>query len=350
MKRLLISVNVLTLLVLSCVKEDYFGRSALKEIRYFTITQQAGNTEIIQDSLLIRVSVAPSANLAQLSADSIGLSSYASVTPGVGVVQDFSGPVTYTVTAEDGSTAAYTVIVTRGSSTPQLDNASLDDWYTPAGKNYQEPGKDDNTIWATGNAGVVTLTTANVNPVVVSGSDRSAEMVTKDLGALGQITGQRMAAGTIFTGKFILDIANPLNSTKFGVPFTGSPKSFTVSYSYAPGTPYRDGRGNVLSKSDSCDIYLLLENRENNQVKRLATGWFRSGSTVSSFTDITVPLVYGALPAGTPAYQFPANGLFGTSADPVTHITFVAASSAYGASYEGGTNTRLVINNVRMNY
>jgi hypothetical protein len=49
-------------------------------------------------------------------------------------------------------------------------------------------------------------------------------------------------------------------------------------------------------------------------------------------------------------YQLPANGIFGTTAEPVTHITFVAASSAYGANYEGGTNTRLVINTVRLNY
>jgi hypothetical protein len=350
MKRLLIPIVLLTLLVVSCVKEDYFGRSALKEIRYFTLTQQAGNTEINQDSLIIRIAVAPTANLAQIFPDSIGMSSYATISPGVGEVQDFSRPVIYTVMAEDGSSAAYTVIVSRGSSTPQLDNGSLDDWYTPTGKNYQEPGKDDNTIWATGNAGVVTLSTANVNPLVVSGTDRAAEMVTKDLGALGQLTGQRMAAGTTFTGKFVLDIANPLNSTKFGVPFTGSPKSFTVSYTYAPGSPYRDGRGNILNKEDSCDIYLLLENRDNNQAKRLATGWFRAGTTVSSYTDITVPLTYGVLPASSPVYQFPANGLFGTAADPVTHITFVAASSAYGANYEGGTNTRLVINTVRLNY
>ncbi|MCU0381930.1 MAG: PCMD domain-containing protein [Chitinophagaceae bacterium] len=350
MKKVALSLLAAILIAASCVKEDYFGKSGLNEILYFTITQQAGNTIIDQDSLIIRIPVAPSANLAQLSADSISLSSYASISPGVGDVQDFSQPVTYTVTAENGSAADYTVIVTRGSSTPQLDNGSLDEWYTPSGKNYQEPGKDDNTIWATGNAGVVTLTTPNVSPTVVSGTDRASEMVTKDLGALGQLTGQRMAAGTTFTGKFILDIANPLNSTKFGVPFTGSPKSFTVSYTYAPGSPYRDGRGNILSKEDSCDIYLLLENRDNNQVKRLATGWFRSGTTVASYTDITIPLTYGALPAGTPAYQFPANGLFGSVADPVTHITFVAASSAYGATYEGGTNTRLVINNVRMNY
>jgi hypothetical protein len=350
MKKLLITIVACTLFVVSCVKEDYFGRSALKEIRYFTLSQQAGNTEINQDSLTIRIAVAPSANLAQLAPDSIELSSYARIEPGKGVTQDFSKPVTYLVTAENGTTVAYRVIVTRGSTTPQLDNGSLDDWYTPAGKNFQEPGKDENTIWATGNAGVVTLSSPNVNPTVVSGTDRAAEMITKDLGGLGQLTGQRMAAGTVFTGKFVLDIANPLNSTKFGIPFTGSPKSFTVSYTYAPGTPYRDGRGNILSKNDSCDIYLLLENRENNQVKRLATGWFRSGTTVGTFTDINVPLVYGALATGTPAYQFPANGLFGTAADPVTHITFVAASSAYGAVYEGGTNTKLVINNVRLNY
>jgi Putative carbohydrate metabolism domain/Domain of unknown function (DUF5018) len=350
MRKILPFALTFTLWAAACVKEDHFGRSGLKQILYFTITQQAGNTEIDQDSLVIRLTVAPTANLASLYADSITLSSYASISPGAGVIQDFSQPVVYTVTAEDGSTANYTVIVTRGSSTPQLDNSSLDDWYTPAGKNFQEPGKDENTIWATGNAGVVTLTSANVNPTVIAGTDRASEMVTKDLGALGQLTGQRMAAGTTFTGRFVLDIANPLNSTIFGVPFTGSPKSFTASYTYAPGAPYRDGRGNILSKEDSCDIYLLLENRDNNQVKRLATGWFRNGATVGTFTDITVPLTYGALPPGTPTYQFPANGLFGTAADPVTHITFVAASSAYGASYEGGTNTKLVVNNIRMNY
>jgi hypothetical protein len=159
-----------------------------------------------------------------------------------------------------------------------------------------------------------------------------------------------MAAGSIFTGKFILDVSNPLNSTKFGVPFIGKPKSFTLSYKYLPGTPYKNGAGQTLSKSDSCDIYLLLENRNNNQVKRIATGWYRDGKTQDSFKDITIDLLYGPLPSSLPLYMFPTNGTFGTATNDVTHISLVAASSAYGANFEGGANSTLVINNIRLNY
>ena len=42
----------------------------------------------------------------------IGISTNATVSPASGVAQDFTSPVTYTVTAEDGSTTAYTVTVT----------------------------------------------------------------------------------------------------------------------------------------------------------------------------------------------------------------------------------------------
>jgi hypothetical protein len=48
--------------------------------------------------------------------------------------------------------------------------------------------------------------------------------------------------------------------------------------------------------------------------------------------------------------MFPTNGQFGTASDDVTHISFVAASSAYGALFEGGTNSNLVINNIRLTY
>lgn len=153
----IIGIILISVVLASCVKEDYFGRSDLKEIFFFTVTKQAGITVIKKDSLIIRIPVSPDADLTKLYADSVQLSSYATLTPGVGVVQDFTKPVQYTVKAENGSEVVYTVIATKGSSTPQLENASLDDWYTPTGKNYQEPGKDASTIWASGNAGVVTL-------------------------------------------------------------------------------------------------------------------------------------------------------------------------------------------------
>ncbi len=46
----------------------------------------------------------------------ISASSKATVSPATGVTQNFSNPVTYTVTAEDGSTATYTVTVTKSAA------------------------------------------------------------------------------------------------------------------------------------------------------------------------------------------------------------------------------------------
>lgn len=348
--RLLFPVLLFILANTACVREHYFGRSALKQIRYFSVQNQSGVTQIIEDSLLIRTTVSANTNLSQLRPDSVQLSSYARIEPGINVIRDFSKPITYTVFAEDGSSVVYTIIVTKEAANPQLENSDFDDWYTPAGKNYQEPGLNSNTIWASGNAGVVTLSTANVTPVAVSGTDNAVQLLTKDLGTLGQLVGQRMAAGSIFTGKFELDIANPLNSTKFGIPFTAKPTGFSVSYTYQPGTPYRNGKGAVLNKVDSCDIYLILENKEGPEPKRIATGWFRSGEVVSSFTSINIPLVYGSLPANAPAYSKPANGLYGSSTNKITHISFVAASSSSGALFEGGVNSTLQLNNLQLNY
>jgi hypothetical protein len=337
------------LVFFGCVKEDYFGKSAYKQIRYFQMESQSGTAQIIEDSLLIRVTVTANADITRLRPDSVLLSSYARLEPGKEEYLDFTLPKAYTVFAEDGSSVSYNVIVRQENSTPQLDNSGFDEWYTPAGKNYEEPGLNANTIWATGNAGVVTINSANVTSVLQNGNDKAVQLVTKDLGSLGQLVGQRMGAGTIFTGKFELNVANPLNSAKFGIAYSARPKSFTISYTYIPGSPYRNGKGGILAKTDSCDIYLVLENR-NGVVKRIATGWFRSSQAVSTPTDITIPIVYGALPVDAPDYSKPANGVYGNANDKITHLSFVAASSANGALFEGGVNSTLLLNNLRLNY
>lgn len=349
MKR--IGILFSSLIALSaCVKEDFFGKSSLKQINFFSIQNQSGVTIIIEDSLLIRTTVAANTDLTQLRPDSVAVSSYARVEPSITQIRDFTRPVLYTVIAEDGSRVNYTVVITKEAANPQLENSSFDDWYTPSGKNYQEPGLSSSSIWATGNAGVVTLGNANVTPVVVSGTDNAVQLVTKDLGTLGQLVSQRMAAGSIFTGRFELDIANPLNSTKFGIPFTARPVGFSLSYTYQPGSTYRNNKGVILSKADSCDIYLILENKEGAEAKRIATGWFRSGDAITNFTNINIPLIYGNLPANAPAYSKPINGLYGSANDKITHISFVAASSSSGALFEGGVNSTLQINNLQLKY
>ena len=341
---------MLPLMLGSCISEDFFGKSDFKQIRYFSVPQQSGQARIDQDSLIVRLTVSASAQLDALYADSIQLSTFATIFPQVGEVRDFGQPVPYTVTAENGTTAIYTVYTERESETPQLENSGFDDWYTPSGKNYQEPGAGPSTIWATGNAGVVTLGTANAIPLNLGPGNNAAQLITRDLGALAQLVGQRMAAGTIFTGRFELNLADPLKSTIFGTPFVARPKSFSIKYSYVPGLEYRSKNGQILDKQDFCDIYLLLESRQGTTVKRLATGWLRSGEKEEDFRDVTVELVYGRLPSGTPSYMLPADDLYGSASDPVTHLVFVGSSSANGALFEGGVNSTLVLDDLRLNY
>jgi Putative carbohydrate metabolism domain len=334
----------------SCIQENHFGESTEKKILSFKLENQVGNTQLNQETRSIVITVSAEAQLTSLKAIEISASTFAKVSPAIGEAQDFTSPVTYTVIAEDGSTAEYTVTVKQEGSEPQLDNTSFDTWYTTP-KGYQEPGLDANSIWATGNAGTVTLGSPNVTPLEIIANDRAAKLVTLDLGNLAGVLGQRMGAGSLFTGKFQLDIANPLNSTKFGIPFTARPKKFSVKYAYSPGSPYLNKNGQTLAKKDSCDVYVLLENREGAEVKRVATGWFRSGEEkIDQFYTITVDLVYGTLGANVPAYQKPANGLYGAANEKVTHLTVVFSSSYNGALFEGGTNSTLVVNDFNLIY
>jgi hypothetical protein len=333
----------------ACTKEDFFGKSPEKKILSFTLENQAGNTQINQENRTVSVTVSANATLTALKPVEIITSTFARISPAVGEVRDFSAPVVFTVIAEDGSAVDYTVVVKQEGAEPQLDNTNFNAWYTTP-KGYEEPGIDASSIWATGNAGTVTLGSPNVTPMVISGDDRAVKLVTLDLGSLAGLIGQRMAAGSLFTGKFQLDIANPLNSTKFGIPFSARPKKFSVKYAYLPGSTYLGSNGQAQSKKDSCDIYMFLENREGPQVKRIATGWFRSGDDRSDrFYTITTDLIYGSAQSSLPAYQRPANNSYGTT-EKVTHLTVVFSSSYNGALFEGGVNSTLVVNDFQLVY
>lgn len=347
--------NIITILIVlsmisSCIQEDHFGSSPEKKILSFSLQDQVGNTSINLEAHAISITVSANAEITNLKPTEITLSTFAIINPGNGIATDFSVPAIYKVTAEDGSVQEYTINVKQEGSEPQLDNTDFNTWFTTP-KGYQEPGADANSIWATGNAGTVTLGNPNVTPLLINGSDQAVKLVTLDLGGLAGVIGQRMAAGSLFTGKFQLDIANPLNSTKFGIPFSARPKKFSVKYAYSPGSPYLNKNGQTLTKKDSCDIYVLLENREGAEPKRVATGWFRSGEEkIDKFYTITVDLVYGQLGANVPAYQKPANGLYASLNEKVTHLTVVFSSSYNGALFEGGTNSTLVINDLSFIY
>ena len=289
-----------------------------------------------------------------LTPSEITTSNLSSVSPVAGVSQDFSNPVEYSVTAENGSISVYSVKAIRTGSKPQLDNASFEDWYTEtvSGNQVEQPGKDKaSTIWGTANRGLA-LGGANANTTRQPKGDSSyVKLETVAAPAL-----VRIAAATIFTGKFtegFPSINDPRSNLTLGTPFSGRPLNFKFSYKYTPGANNEDKDGNALPYDDKCDIYLLLENREGSKTKRVGTAWFRDGNTVSSWTRQSIPVKYGPLDASDPWFSYAQpqpDEEWGTGNETVTHVTVLFSSSFEGDFFSGAIGSTLEVDNIVLGY
>ena len=94
----------------ACEEESEPDRSSAKEITTFTFGGLNPAVAGTIDGSDITVTVPSGTDVTSLS-PTVVVSPEATVSPASGTAQDFTSPVTYTVTAEDGSTTTYTVTV-----------------------------------------------------------------------------------------------------------------------------------------------------------------------------------------------------------------------------------------------
>jgi cytoskeletal protein RodZ len=94
-------------------------QSSEKSISSFTLSglNPVVNGTIDNTNYTVSLTVPTGTDLTTL-VPTISVSDSATVSPVSDVAQDFTNPVTYTVTAQDGSTQNYTVTVTAATSTP----------------------------------------------------------------------------------------------------------------------------------------------------------------------------------------------------------------------------------------
>jgi len=134
----------------------------------------------------------------------------------------------------------------------------------------------------------------------------------------------RIAAGTLFTGRFILDILNPLNSTQFGRPFAYKPLYLRGYYKYIP------------VNNDSCRIASFLTKWNSSSKRRDTIAiasiiYEQSRLTVTTYTEFDI--VYNYKSSQTP-----------------DSITVMFSSSAGGANFQGGIGSKLYIDEVPLEY
>ncbi len=346
-----------TILFWSCVQEDYFGLSPYGNIKEFEVSNQASQSVIDADARIVTVEMPAGVDISAVAVKKIVLSSFATANIHVGDVVDLNTSVPVQVIAEDGSMTEWTLHAEIASVHPQLPNSDFNLWYKTGG-GYYEPGNDaTSTIWGTGNPGTALLGKYATTPLETEDDNKAVRMETLDNGKLAGTFGAPISAGSIYTGKFVsenIDPADPEAAIDFGTNFSARPVAFKLKYIYQPGPVNKDKEGNILGDGDQCEMYILLEVRMNDSIKRLATAWFRSDENLTDFKEIQIDFVYGALDGSYPDFMKPKNGEYVVGDDVnymlPTHITFVASSSFDGANFAGAIGSVLIIDDLELIY
>ena len=348
---------VFALACTGCITEEFFGLSDQGNIRNIEVSNQAGQAVINLDSFTVKLEIPTGVDASELSIKLLKLSSFATSNKTVGNVLDLTKNAAITITSESGLSYDWTIIPFIASENPQLPNSDLNLWYQTS-SGYYEPGENANTtIWGTGNPGTQLLGLTATTPFEIGDDNLAAKLETLDNGPIAGAFGTPISAGSIFTGVFNsdnLDPSNPSAAIEFGTPFAGRPTKFKFKYSYTPGQTNKDRKGNELSYGDACDIYAILEVRSSNQVKRLATAWFRNDQTQAEFIEQEVKFTYGMLDDSFPDYSKPDNGNYvgSDSASYIlpSHITIVATSSFDGEVFAGAIGSTLVFDDIELIY
>lgn len=290
-----------------------------------------------------------------------------------GVKQDFTQPVVYTVVSEDGIFKnEYTVYVAG-------KEMGFDEWTvvqsSTSGSNesYEAPVGQ----FGTSNPGVMTInelapqfgaSTFEYPVKSVEGRDGKAAQIKTvhtfinvggtDFNVLLKEAGMGdipyVTSGSLFTGSFKTDINNPLNSTKFGVPFVGEPVALSGCYKYTPGSVYYDNNNTVVdNKVDECSIYAVLyeEALDANGNNIILTGDYKNpdvyigtspriimraalenGGTKENWTEFNVQ------------FKLLDNKKYDSSKK--YYLAVVCASSAEGDYYKGAPGSTLTVDNL----
>ena len=197
-----------------------------------------------------------------------------------------------------------------------VPNGGFEEWTLVKGsavfKDYEEPSMG----WASGN-GVIHVA-AGADPVCEKSTDAhsgafSAKLTTRSI--FGQI-----ASGSVFLGRFALNLANPVASAQRGIPFTGSlPRVFRGWMKYEP------------TASDSASIYAQLTRWDGSSRQLVASAAIIMKERVASWTP----------------FEIAFNGTLTEQADT---MIVVAASSAAGEFFRGSVGSTLWIDDVVFEY
>ena len=230
---------------------------------------------ILSTDSVITFAVRGDADVTALSPE-FTLTPGATVNPASGSIHDFShGPVTYTVTSEDGKwqrryyvSVIPTMVTVTDTLRYDFEHYELE---TATQRYYMWhnvlPDGSLGNDWATANPGFrISMSSAQpmdypTTPLLEGYDGAGVSLRTSSTGPFGIMANKRLAAGNMFIGTFDIAIAmsDHLHATRFGLPFTNRPDRFTGYYTYEPGPTVQDFYGNAIAgRTDSAAVYAVF--------------------------------------------------------------------------------------------
>jgi len=299
----------------------------------------------------------------------------ATIEPASGSPQDFtSGPVTYTVTSQDGAWQRQYKVQFKEALLPMRE-LSFEDFETIQYNNlpmyyHNIVGRNaDGTTdkpWASGNPGFVLSLVSKVlrgekaNPedfptmIAEDGyKGRCLKLVTMSTGDFGKTYNKPIAAGNLFMGHFLTDLMlrQPLQSTKMGVPFTAVPVRMTGYYKYRRGEVFTGGDGKIIEgRVDEPHIYGVLYRNKDEQGQAVQL----DGGNVLTSPYVVRKAVVASLP---PTEEWQRFEMFFEGDTPIDraelsnlgyNLAIVFCASKGGDLFEGAIGSTLWVDEVQL--
>lgn len=376
--RLILGLGITVATFSSCIKDEPLNAEAdIEQVSvhvdnpletFFQLSDTMQNVSYADST--ITFTVRSQADLTSM-APTFRITEGATISPASGTVRDFSqGPLTYTVTSQDGQWSRLYTLRFNPTYVTVKDTVAYDfEHYMLEPKNrayyvWQEEQADGSlsTVWASGNAGFI-LSMASAKPdeyptyVVEKGRHGYAvACTTRSTGAFGAGAHKPIAAGNLFLGKFDLSQAmSILHATQFGIPFDKKPMAFQGYYKYHRGAVYQDGDGSAMpDQKDYAAIYAVLYRNHDDKGNPVVL----YGDNVKTSPQLVAIADMGDIDdtGDDEWHEFKANFVYYNNKDLDQEtlenrgysLAIVFSSSKDGDNFKGAIGSTLILDDVRI--
>lgn len=289
------------------------------------------------------------------------------IEPASGTTHDFTRPVRYTTTSEDGKWHRTYALIIHCPTTGTIPTAYHFETVKKESNYYvfYEAAEGHSTLtWASGNQGFSLTGGGNSPddyPTSISPEGRTGnclKLVTRTTGDLGNRVGKPIAAGNLFMGKFELlnALGDALAATKFGVSFHHRPTKLTGYYKYKAGPRFYEN-GEYTDRKDVFNIYALFYEKDA-QTETLDGHIVSHNYTHPNMVALAIIDSADAKEADTwTRFELPFDyGRFGKEVDPEKlangqyNISVILSASKNGDQFKGAPGSTLLIDDLEIEY